>query len=73
MEHFDCDTVTERCDLYAAATYDHEFFLARVASAPRVLELMSCMGRLSIPLIRAGAVLTWELEKPATGPVVSAS
>jgi len=58
MEHIDYDTVAEFYDLYAAATYDHEFILARVSSATRVLELMSGTGRLSIPLVRAGAVLT---------------
>jgi SAM-dependent methyltransferase len=58
MDYIDYDPVAEVYDLYAAATYDHEFFLDCVAPGMQVLELMSGTGRLSVPLAKAGVVLT---------------
>jgi SAM-dependent methyltransferase len=58
VEHIDYDGVAEIYDLYASATYDVEFFCGRVGPGVKVLELTSGTGRLSIPLIRAGAELT---------------
>lgn len=58
MDHIDYDAVAEVYDIYAAATYDVDFFLSRVAPGARVLELTSGTGRLSIPLVKAGAILT---------------
>ena len=57
-DYIDYDAVAEVYDIYAAATYDYDFFLNRVPSAARVLELTAGTGRLSIPLITAGADLT---------------
>jgi SAM-dependent methyltransferase len=54
----DYDAVAELYDLYAAATYDYDFFLSRISPGMRVLELTSGTGRLSIPLAKAGAVIT---------------
>jgi len=56
-DYIDYDPVAEIYDLYASATYDFDFFLNRIAAGTRVLELMSGTGRLSIPLIKAGATL----------------
>lgn len=58
MNYIDYDPVAEIYDIYAAATYDFDFFLSRVARGMPVLELTSGTGRLSIPLARAGAILT---------------
>jgi ubiquinone/menaquinone biosynthesis C-methylase UbiE len=58
MDHIDYDPVAEIYDLYAAATYDYDFFLSRVTPHMPVLELTSGTGRLSIPLAKAGVVLT---------------
>lgn len=58
MDAIDYDAVAEVYDLYTAVSYDHDFFLSRVSPGTRVLELMSGTGRLSVPLARAGAVLT---------------
>lgn len=59
MQNFiDYDAVAEIYDLYAAATYDFDFFLNRISPGMRVLELTSGTGRLTIPLARAGAVIT---------------
>ncbi len=58
MDYIDYDVVAEVYDLYAAATYDYKFFLDRIAPGMQVLELTSGTGRLSIPLVKAGAVLT---------------
>lgn len=58
MDYIDYNSVAEIYDIYAAATYDHDFFLSRVMAETRVLELTSGTGRLSIPLIKAGAILT---------------
>jgi SAM-dependent methyltransferase len=55
----DYDSVAEFYDLYVAADFDVAFFTAevRLAAGP-VLELTSGTGRLSVPLIEAGADLT---------------
>lgn len=58
MDYIDYDPVAEAYDIYAAATYDHDFFLSRVAPGATVLELTSGTGRLSIPLVKVGAVVT---------------
>lgn len=59
MPPIDYDRVAEIYDLYVTADYDVEFFLAeaRRADGP-VVELMAGTGRLSLPLIEAGADLT---------------
>ena len=54
----DYDTVADLYDHYASADYDYDFFTRRVTPGAPVLELTSGTGRLSIPLIKAGAVLT---------------
>jgi ubiquinone/menaquinone biosynthesis C-methylase UbiE len=57
--HFnDYNLVAEVYDTYVSATYDYSFFLKRVKTGMRVLELTSGTGRLSLPLIKAGALLT---------------
>ena len=58
MDYIDYNTVAELYDIYAKATSDHDFFLNRIRAGTRVLELMSGTGRLSIPLIKSGAVLS---------------
>lgn len=58
MDYIDYDQVANLYDIYVSATYDHDFFLSRIAAGARVLELTSGTGRLSIPLAKAGAVLT---------------
>ena len=58
MDAIDYDAVAELYDLYTSVSYDYDFFLGRVSPGERVLELMAGTGRLSIPLIKAGAVLT---------------
>lgn len=58
LNYIDYDTVAELYDYYASASYDHDFFIQRITPGARVLELTSGTGRLSIPLIKAGAVLT---------------
>jgi len=51
--------VADLYDLYVTADYDVEFFVAEVRRARGpVLELTSGTGRLSIPLLEAGADLT---------------
>ena len=57
-DHIDYDPVAGLYDLYAAATYDFEFFLKRVSPGLKVLELTSGTGRLSLPLIKSGVRLT---------------
>jgi SAM-dependent methyltransferase len=53
------DDVASVYDHYTAADYDVAFFRSEVASADGpVLELMAGTGRLSIPLLEAGARLT---------------
>lgn len=59
MEYIDYDSVAELYDLYTSTDYDYEFFASEIGSqGTRVLELTSGTGRLSIPLIEAGANLT---------------
>ena len=59
MEKIDYDSVAELYDLYASTDYDFEFFASEIkVKDTRVLELTSGTGRLSIPLIEAGANLT---------------
>lgn len=58
MNYIDYNTVAELYDVFAAEKYDHEFFLNRIRPGMRVLELMSGTGRLSIPLIKSGAILS---------------
>lgn len=59
MPTIDYDSVAEIYDLYVTADYDVPFFLSetRGVRGP-VLELMAGTGRLSLPLIEAGADLT---------------
>lgn len=59
MPQIDYDRIAEFYDLYVAADFDVAFFTAEVCrTAGPVLELTSGTGRLSIPLIEAGADLT---------------
>ena len=59
MENIDYDGVADLYDLYVNTDYDFEFFVREIrARDARVLELASGTGRLSIPLIEAGADLT---------------
>ena len=58
MDYIDYDPVANIYDIYVAATYDHDFFLSRITAGSTVLELTSGTGRLSIPLVKAGVVLT---------------
>lgn len=55
----DYDSIAEIYDLYAKADYDIPFFVseARKVKGP-VLELMAGTGRVSVPLLEAGATLT---------------
>ncbi len=59
MPPIDYDSVASLYDAYVTADFDVAFFTAEVKrSAGPVLELMSGTGRLSIPLVEAGADLT---------------
>ncbi len=59
MQPIDYDSVAEIYDLYVTADYDVPFFLSEVRSVEGpILELMAGTGRLSLPLIEAGAALT---------------
>jgi len=59
MESIDYDKVAELYDLYVSTDYDYDFFTSEVkAKGTQVLELAAGTGRLSIPLIEAGANLT---------------
>lgn len=59
MPHIDYDSVAEIYDLYVTADYDVSFFLSEIRGVERpILELMAGTGRLSLPLIEAGAKLT---------------
>jgi SAM-dependent methyltransferase len=59
VTQIDYDSIAEIYDLYVTADYDVPFFLSEVrqVNGP-VLELMAGTGRLSLPLIEAGAALT---------------
>ena len=59
MENIDYDSIADLYDLYVSTDYDFEFFIREIGDRDaRVLELASGTGRLSIPLIEAGADLT---------------
>lgn len=59
MNAIDYDSIAELYDLYVDTDYDHSFFISEIKTKDlRVLELTSGTGRLSIPLIEAGANLT---------------
>ena len=59
MDNIDYDSVAELYDLYVDADYDHAFFACEITRVGlQVLDLTSGTGRLSIPLIEAGAYLT---------------
>jgi SAM-dependent methyltransferase len=59
VTQIDYDSIAEIYDLYATADYDIPFFVSEVrkVSGP-ALELMAGTGRVSIPLLEAGAKLT---------------
>lgn len=59
MKDIDYNSIAEIYDLYVTADYDVPFFLAesKPVTGP-ILELMAGTGRLSLPLIEAGAKLT---------------
>lgn len=57
--HIDYDSIAEIYDLYVATEYDVPFFLSEIRRVQGpILELMAGTGRLSLPLIEAGAALT---------------
>jgi len=59
MNAIDYDSIAELYDLYVSTDYDHSFFISEIKTKGlRVMELTSGTGRLSIPLIEAGANLT---------------
>lgn len=59
MPYIDYDSVAEIYDLYVTAEYDVFFFLSEIREAKGPIpELMAGTGRLSLPLIEAGAALT---------------
>ncbi len=59
MQQIDYDGIAEIYDLYVTADYDIPFFLSEVQKVKGpILELMAGTGRMSLPLIEAGATLT---------------
>src|SRR5512136_1779589 len=59
VRQIDYDGIAEIYDLYATADYDIPFFVSEVEKARGpVLELMAGTGRVSVPLLEAGAALT---------------
>src|SRR5688500_12369029 len=59
VTHIDYDSIAEIYDLYVMADYDVPFFLSEIRQVQGpILELMAGTGRLSLPLIEAGATLT---------------
>lgn len=59
MTVIDYDSIAEIYDLYANADYDIAFFVSEVQKVKGpVLELMAGTGRVSVPLLKAGAKLT---------------
>lgn len=59
MTNIDYDSIAEIYDLYASAEYDVSYFLKEAGKVRgNVLELMAGTGRISIPLLEAGAQLT---------------
>lgn len=58
-KQIDYDSVAELYDLYCSVDYDVEFFVSEVRRVDGpILELMAGTGRLSIPMLQAGAKLT---------------
>ena len=59
ISSIDYDSVADLYDIYASTDYDFAFFETEIRrQGMRVLELTSGTGRLSIPLLEAGADLT---------------
>ena len=59
MEINNYDYIADLYDIYVPVTFDIDFFLTETKkTSGEVLELMSGTGRVSIPLIEAGAKLT---------------
>ncbi|MGH7455934.1 MAG: class I SAM-dependent methyltransferase [bacterium] len=59
MQHIDYNNIADLYDLYVTANYDIPFFVSETKSVKGpVLELTAGTGRLSLPLIEAGATLT---------------
>ena len=59
MQSIDYDSIAEIYDLYVTADYDVPFFVSETAGVKGpILELMAGTGRLSLPLLEAGARLT---------------
>lgn len=59
MDNIDYNRVSDLYDIYVGSDYDFAFFTGEIKTrGTKVLELTSGTGRLSIPLIRAGADLT---------------
>lgn len=59
MHHIDYNSIAEIYDLYVTADYDIPFFLSEIKPVQGpILELMAGTGRLSLPLVEAGAKLT---------------
>jgi SAM-dependent methyltransferase len=58
MAGMDYRRLAARYDTYITTAFDVPFFLKEVRERQEVLELMSGTGRLSIPLLEAGARLT---------------
>lgn len=59
MRRIDYDSVAEIYDIYAVADYDVPFFVSEIRKVQGpVLELMAGTGRVSVPLLEAGAKLT---------------
>jgi SAM-dependent methyltransferase len=72
MPHIDYDSVAEIYDLYVTADYDVPFFLSEIQTVQGpILELMAGTGRLSLPLIEAGATLTCVDSSPGMLEVLS--
>ncbi len=58
MMTIDYDQIADFYDIYADTAYDVELFKEQITGKRKVIELTSGTGRLSIPLIEAGANLT---------------
>ncbi|MGB5830695.1 MAG: methyltransferase domain-containing protein [Thiohalocapsa sp.] len=58
MNSIDYYSIASIYDIYSHTNYDYEFFTREVRQGLKVLELTSGTGRLSIPLLAAGADLT---------------
>lgn len=59
MPHIDYNSIAEIYDLYVSADYDIPFFVSETQAVKgAVLDLMAGTGRLSLPLVEAGAKLT---------------